>query len=366
LVATQEELDGARLAPKCFVEDYFFADVAALVAPGGTGKTTLLLYEAVCIALGRNLHGLRVFNIGWTLIISAEDQRERLLARLREVCFAMNLNDEEMEVVRKSVIVWDVTGSNMKLTFAIDGNLQMTELVDDICTMYEEDRPVVIVFDPLVSFGVSEQQVNDNEQALVTAARRIVKQLGCCVRLVHHTGKANSNHGSLDQYAGRGGSALADGCRMFCVLQRFDAGHDSGLRPPPGCLVEPGSSLSVLARPKISYARPGLPNIWIKRTGFEFESFLDYSVSDDEAMRARCNQVLLFLESQIKERNYYNNRQINACCKKMNLTQGRLRPAVAELEASGRIVTRRLPLDRNPSGRSTFLCPAEMASDYEN
>ena len=42
---TTAEFNCARLTPDCIVENYLYADVAVIVAPGGTGKTTLLLYK---------------------------------------------------------------------------------------------------------------------------------------------------------------------------------------------------------------------------------------------------------------------------------------------------------------------------------
>jgi len=62
--------------------------VAQVVAPGGTGKTTLLLYEAAMIALGAPLWGLRIEQPGWTLFVTAEDRREHLVAHLREIVAA--------------------------------------------------------------------------------------------------------------------------------------------------------------------------------------------------------------------------------------------------------------------------------------
>ncbi|MEA3641516.1 MAG: DnaB-like helicase N-terminal domain-containing protein, partial [Lamprobacter sp.] len=85
LVPSDVEIARATLAPRCIVDRYLYADVAQVVAPGGTGKTTMLLYEAAMIALGTPLWGLRIEQPGWTLFVTAEDRRERLLARLREI-----------------------------------------------------------------------------------------------------------------------------------------------------------------------------------------------------------------------------------------------------------------------------------------
>jgi len=63
------ELHIARLTPQCVVESYLYADVAVLAGPGGTGKTTLALWEAVHIALGRPLYGLTVHTPGNVVLV---------------------------------------------------------------------------------------------------------------------------------------------------------------------------------------------------------------------------------------------------------------------------------------------------------
>ena len=120
----------------------------------------------------------------------------------------MDLDAQERAAAILGVRVWDVTGEAVKLVRAADGNVILTGLADAIAAAYQADPPAVVLFDPMVSFGASEGLVNDNEQGVITAARRIVKGLDCCVRVVHHTGKGNARERTLDQYSGRGGSAL--------------------------------------------------------------------------------------------------------------------------------------------------------------
>lgn len=76
---TAGEFASARLTPDCIVEDYLFAHVAVIAAPGGSGKTTLMLYESTHITLGLLLYGLEVHKPGPVLIITAEDSREMLV-----------------------------------------------------------------------------------------------------------------------------------------------------------------------------------------------------------------------------------------------------------------------------------------------
>lgn len=357
-----EEVEAASLTPRCIVDQYLYADVAQLIAPGGTGKTTIILFEYACIALGWPVWGCRVVHPGWTLLVTAEDQRERLLARLREVCAAMGLTREQSRRVYDSVLLWDVTGEQRKLVSLNDGNILLSDLADQIGERFADDPPVCVTFDPLVSFGASEQAVNDNEQALITAARRIVRRLNCCCRYIHHTGQANARAGALDQYAGRGGTALPDGSRMTVVMQKWEEGSD--LRPPPGCKPEPSASITVLARPKLSYAPPNLPNIWIKRAGFAFEHFVELRLTPEQAASAKAEQLERFLISQFRAGRYWTKRNLEDTARaEVSMTKAELRRAVTELEVAGRIKAMPLPPEQRQGSRTSFLCPAYCAKD---
>jgi hypothetical protein len=343
------------------VDRYLYADVAQVVAPGGTGKTTMLLYEAAMIALGWPLWGLRVEHPGWTLFVTAEDRRERLLARLREIVVALELSEVQRQRVFERVLFWDVCGASLKLAQLIEGNLVLTRLPDDLGRAYRDDRPAVVTFDPLVSFGASENAVNDNEQALITAARRIVRALDCCVRFVHHTGKANARAASLDQYSGRGGSALADGSRMISVLQAWHPDDEGQPRPPPGCRPDAKSSLTILARAKLSYAPPNLPELWIKRTGFAFESFVELKRSPEEVAAAKADQLERYLDSQLSAGRYWTAKQLETAGE-LGMTRAELRTAIATLEVTGRVLSIPLPKAHRHGQRKTFLCPAQRAA----
>jgi hypothetical protein len=351
LTITPEELTAARLTPTCIVRNYLYADVGSFCAPGGTGKTTLVLYEAICIALGWSVHGLEVMKSGWTLIITAEDQRERLIARLRAILADMDMTDEQQQTVLKSVLPWDITGEQRRLIEAKDGNIVLTALADDIVRIYKKDPPVLVVFDPLVSFGVSESMINDNEQMIITACRRIVKGLDCCVRVIAHTGKANAREKTLDQYSSRGGSALSDGARMVAVLQTWTP--DGKLTPPAGCTPQEGSSITILARPKLSYAPPNLPIIWIRRTGYTFETFTDIQISQEERDEAILDQVERFLASEVQQGRRHNKTSLETAIP--NLARNEARKAIAVLIAHGRVVEADLPKEEARTRRKTYL-----------
>ena len=356
-----EELEKARLTPKCIVENHTYADVAQIVAPGGTGKTTLLLYEAACISLGKPLWGLEVLQPGWTLFVTAEDRREQLVARLREIAIAHDFTEEEMKCVMENVLIWDVTGKGVKLTQMRHGAPTITSLANRMIEKYRDHPPAQVIFDPLVSFGASEAAVNDNEQELVTAARRIVRAMNCCVRYVHHVGKANAREKTLDQYTGRGGSALADGSRMTTVLQVWTPEERGDLNPPDNLPWEEGSSMTVYARPKLSYSPPNLPLIWIKRTEFMFDFSLEMRLSKEQESEALTKKVYRFLEQETKEGRYHTKKTLEEHSRKIGLSRSDARFALSVMEVDGRVVHSTLPDDLRQGGRQNFLCPAYLA-----
>jgi RecA-family ATPase len=347
------------LTPKCIVEDYLYADLGILAAPGGTGKTTIVLYEAIHIALGRRLYGLEVVNPGWVLIVTAEDSRERLIARVREVAGGMDLKEQEIGVLRENVLFRDVSGEAIKLIGLDDGNIVLTDLADQIVEAYRDDRPALIVFDPVVSFGVSETRVNDNEQGLVAAARRIRNGLDCAVRLVHHTGQAAAREKLIDQYTSRGGTALPDGSRMVAVMQPWTR-KDQNHRPPEDCIPEPGSAITVLARPKLSYATPNLPLIWIKRTGWRFEHFIEIAVSEAEQVRDRLDQVERFLSSEEAAAVFHSRKSLEENSRTLGMTRQENRGALAQLMAEGRVIEKELPKELCRGGKKTFLSATKI------
>ena len=342
-----DTMRAARLHPRCIVEYQLYADLAVMNAEGGTGKTTLLLYEAIHIALRRDLWGCRVLNPGRTLFITAEDGEELLQARLREVMTALNLTDYERQKVCENVMFWDVTGSLVRLAeLDARGNLQLTALADRIVETYRDAGLVQVIFDPAIIFSPGERIVNDGEQAIVTACRRIIRGLNCCVRLIHHSGQSNAREGAIDQYAGRGGTALPDGARMVTILA---SANRVKLARPEGFDLQPGESGFVMARAKLSYAPPQ-PNIWIRRRGWTFEYVIETPRNAEAVRDHDADKVAKFLTEEFHHGRRYTANTLEQSGK-TGLSRSRLRAALATLETNGRVTPRDLPLELRQGGR---------------
>ncbi|HLX30769.1 MAG TPA: AAA family ATPase [Casimicrobiaceae bacterium] len=347
---SEDEFEKAQLAPPCIVEDYLFADVAVRVAPGGTGKTTLTLYESIHIVLGRRLFGMEVLKPGPVLILSAEDRREMLVARLRALADALQLGGFEREVIRRDIRISDLTGEALKLTIIVDDVVMPGPAVDDIIANARPLAPVVIEFDPAISFGVGEARTNDAEQGLIEAARRIRRELECCVRFTHHSGKNNAREKATDQYATRGGSALSDGARMVSILHPL-AGDEWA--KAAGSPLLTGETGMLLARPKLSY-RPPAPDLLISRKGYAFACVTRFEQSKAEQLEGSCAQILRAIEHDVALGRYPTKHSLEALG--LGRTRAEVRDAVEMLLSRQQI--EHVPVPGNPQrGARTFLRP---------
>lgn len=354
---TLNEWLSARPSPTPIVPGHFYADVGVFIAPGGTGKTTAVLWQAVHIALGRELWGMPVLKPGPVMILTAEDSRELLVARLRFICAELGLTDELTQLVAQRVRIGDVSGSGFRLT-QVDRDVvrpaeaSLTQLIEAAKAI----GPVLLVIDPAVSFGVGESRVNDAEQGLIEAGRRIVREVGCGVIYVAHSGKANAREKTLDQYSGRGGSAFADGARMVHVLQTL---APADWFAETGDELQPGETGLILARPKGSYSVPQGP-LYIKRHSYRFDAF-DRKVRDKEQQRDDADhRVWRLLADELAAGRYHSARSLDGI--DSGLKRAELRYAVARLLASGQVQERDRP-DAQARGARKYLHPIAAAGE---
>jgi RecA-family ATPase len=210
--------------PQLF-EHWSTEDIHLTTADGGTGKTTLKLYEAVCLALGHRFLGFECKQSGKTLYITGEDSREKLAALIGAICKQMGLmepgieNRALLESVKASVAI--KKDSDMCLvTKDKQGFFHPNrEAMNKIMEAVEDIKPKMIVFDPVASFWGSEAALNDMAKAVSKFMGELVERSGACVEMVNHMGKASSSNKDMSQFAGRGGSGLPSHSRVSRVLR---------------------------------------------------------------------------------------------------------------------------------------------------
>lgn len=332
---TPVELETARIHPRVLVPSLSYADVRIRNAAGGTGKTTCVLFEAAMLSLGRAIYGKSPVKALRTAIVTREDSREILVARLREIIKAQKLTDKESQQVIENVFIVDLTGENFRLSLvAGDVVYPNTETINELTEALRPFAPDWVVFDPLVSFGVGESRVNDAEQGLIEAFRVIKNRLDCCVEGIHHTGKANARNKADDQYAGRGGSALADGARMVVVINPLTPAEWA---IATGTTLLPDESGLVMAFPKLSYCQPQEP-AYIRRRGYLFEAVTVSKRTPEQESAAVAEQVYRFICDQYEQGRFYSITELETQADTLSLTRKQIRAACTELKVSGRVL----------------------------
>lgn len=330
-----DELHRAQLSPREILPHMLYADVRTRLAAGGIGKTTVATFEAVTLALGRELWGRMPERPMRTVIVTREDGREILVARLREIAYSMGLGAGELDQVLQNVQIIDLTSFPFRLSRVVEDVVYPhSENIDQLTSKLQAWAPDWIIFDPLVSFGVGESRVNDAEQGLIEAFRILRNRLDCCIEGIHHTGKVSAQEKRLDQYAGRGGSALSDGCRMVCVMQPLNPAE---WRQATGTDLQAGESGIVMALPKLSYSKPQEP-VFIRRAGYRFTTETPNKRTPEQAAEAIANQVEQFIRYEYEQGRRYSTADLENSRDRMSLSRPELRAAITALKVSGRVI----------------------------
>ena len=195
--------------------------VGALVAAGGTGKTTLLLILAVCHATGRPFLGQEVKG-GTFVILSNDDPLEDLEGALIEVVRAMQLSGEELALVSARVRLHSLQGAPGIKTFTASaaGTVFATGLEELLMQAVSGITDLVgIALDTLRQFSGGSSNDEQVIKLTVAGATDFALRTEAYVILPHHTGKQNYRDGIADMYCGSGSAAIADNCRFVLLLQ---------------------------------------------------------------------------------------------------------------------------------------------------
>jgi RecA-family ATPase len=219
---TPPDLEGKTVAPKFSVDGWIQeAKVGALVAGGGTGKTTLLMTLGICHATKRKFMG-RAVKEGCFVLLSPDDSQEDLDFAFELVMRAMELTQVERNAALLRCRLVSLVGATGPLTFtyADSGGVHPTGIEESILEAVACVPDLVgLALDTLRQFSGGDSNSEQVIKLTVSAATRVAQRLGAYVILPHHTGKQNYRDGIADMYCGSGSAAIADNCRFVLLLQ---------------------------------------------------------------------------------------------------------------------------------------------------
>jgi AAA domain len=224
--------DPATIKPRewLYASHYARGYVGVTVAPGGVGKSSLALVEAVAMATGKDLLGDRPRGPLKVWAVNGEDPYEEIERRIAAICLHYGITAEDIGN-RLHVS----SGRDADFTIACESQRETTVIEPTVAALRKNIREKaidVLIVDPFVSMhGVPE---NDNRQInlVIRQFSMIAEEAGCAVEIVHHTRKALANaQGERTADDARGAGALINGARSVRVLNAMSdkEGKDAGI-----------------------------------------------------------------------------------------------------------------------------------------
>lgn len=197
--------------------------LSATMAPGGVGKSSLLVAEALAMVSGKAILGaqpeakLRVWY--W----NGEDPLEELQRKVIATALHYGLVKEDL-----GGLFLD-SGRDLSLQLATssrEGVQIATPTVKAVIRTLLDNRIDVLIVDPFVTTHTVNENDNAAMQAVVRQFADIAQAADCAIELVHHTRKTSGHEVGVED--GRGASAMLAAVRSARVLNRIslsDAGR---------------------------------------------------------------------------------------------------------------------------------------------
>lgn len=209
--------DPAKLPRRQWLLDNWLlrGEVTAIIAPGGTGKSTIGNAIALSLASGKTLLGKslpRGPQAVW--IFNLEDGTEELERQLAAACLVHGIGPTDC-----GDRLYLDSGLVQPLCTAIedrDGFSINEEAFDQLAATIRDRGIGVVIVDPFVSSHAVQENSNGAIDAISKRWKQLAQETGCAVVLVHHTKKLGGREVTAED--GRGAIALRDAARIVLTL----------------------------------------------------------------------------------------------------------------------------------------------------
>ncbi|MDB5432045.1 MAG: RecA-family ATPase-like protein [Caulobacter sp.] len=190
--------------------------VSCTVAPGGLGKSALLISEALAMITGKSLLGVKPRQPLKVWLFNGEDPLEEMQRRVLAACLHFRLTRKDVE----GPLFLD-SGRDRELTLASQDRNGLTihrPLARHLVAEIKRRGVDVLVVDPFAS----SHEVNENDNMAINKVVGewgvIAQQAGCAIELVHHTRKGGPGQTESRVEDARGATSLPAATRDTRVL----------------------------------------------------------------------------------------------------------------------------------------------------
>ena len=247
--------------------------LSSLQGAGATGKTALVIAQALAMATAHEITGEHVFQRCRVLMITLEDDRNELRRRVKAARLYHGIDRAEL---RGWLFLAAVGAKGWKIATLEDGKVCPSALKDKIVDAIDRHRIDVVIIDPLVKTHSVEENSNPQMDAVASILTEIATEHNCAVGTPHHVSKGAAEPGNADR--GRGASAFKDAGRLVKTLASMSKEEANiigrhGIRPP---VLDPHGH-----RQGQSRAAPG-ETIWFQLVGVRLDNATELYPSGDE------------------------------------------------------------------------------------
>lgn len=226
---TAQGFDPAALAgigPRRWLWKYHLSrkNIAATISPGGIGKTSLALLEAVSICTNTNILGVEPKEQCNVWHYNLEDPLDEMLRRVWAICTHYRIDPEEL---RGKLFLNSGRDTSLIVAKQVGGVVVATPQVDEMIEEMLRNDIGVLQIDPLIAAHDAIENVSDQMRPVFDAFIKIANGANCAVDLVHHTRKLsagfNATPGDVD--TARGSGALSGAVRSARTITGMTSGE---------------------------------------------------------------------------------------------------------------------------------------------
>lgn len=201
-----------------FGTHYIRKYVSVTVSPGGLGKTSNSIVEALSMASGKALAGIRPPQRLKVWLFNAEDPRDEMERRIMAACLHYKLSPADID----GHLFLDSGREQELIVMKEDKKTGITinaPIVKAVVANIERHGIDVMVVDPFVS----THGVNENDNGAIDKVAKLWAQIAdhtnCAVDVVHHLRKVSDREATVED--ARGAVALIGAARSVRVLNRM-------------------------------------------------------------------------------------------------------------------------------------------------
>lgn len=193
--------------------------VSVTVAPGGVGKSSLTLVEALAMCVGREILGEWVPQAPLCVwVYNLEDPRDEME---RRVIGAMMHHGIKPDDLQGRLHIDSGRERPICTAMEVHGNVTLVRPELDALEQEIKDRGIdVLIVDPFVSSHRVSENASGAIDLVAKEWARLADRCNCAIELVHHTRKTGGQEATSED--GRGSSALLSAARSGRVLNRMN------------------------------------------------------------------------------------------------------------------------------------------------